>query len=297
MEHTMFEWKEDYNIGVEVVDKAHKQLFSIVARILKNFTDGGFEKNKRTCIEAIKFLEDYTLKHFAEEEAYQLSIGYADYEKHKKIHDNMRQVVVPAMEKEVRLAGYSIESIEHVIGICAGWLAAHILIEDQAITGKAVSKWKEAAFSDDVGRLEQIVKTTIKSLFRIIGTPVSLHYDGHELGAAFYYEDDFDDGKGKKYTVSLAIERKMLKRIMSNLLEDTRLFELTEVMQPMVMEILKSFNYSVIDSFLSDPMHIGESRPISKDRFYDKFKDVYPDYSTLWRTEYGFMAVCINEEK
>lgn len=289
----MLEWKDDYNIGVDVVDKAHRQLFSIVARILKNFTDGEFEKNKRICIETVKYLEDYTIKHFAEEEAYQRSIGYAGYEKHKKIHDNMRQVVVPAMEREIRLAGYSIESMEHVIGICAGWLAAHILIEDQAITGKAVSKWKETAVSDEVNKLAQSVKSTIKNLFRITGTPVSMNYSGHELGEAFYCEIVFDSGRGKKCAVTLAVERKMLERIMRNFIEDTDVLELDAFMQPMVMEILKSFSYSVVDSFLPEAMQPVEDRSISKDEFYGKFKEFYPDYSTLWRTEYGFMAFCI----
>ncbi|MCM1481010.1 MAG: hemerythrin domain-containing protein, partial [Muribaculaceae bacterium] len=94
MERDMFEWRDEYKIGVPIIDDAHKKLFAIVSRVLKNFADADFEKNKTTCIEALKFFKSFTVQHFAEEEAYQRSINYAGYENHKKVHDNMRDVVV-----------------------------------------------------------------------------------------------------------------------------------------------------------------------------------------------------------
>lgn len=293
----MFEWKEAYNIGVDIIDKAHKQLFSIVSRILRNFTDGEFEKNKRTIVEAIKYFEDYTVKHFAEEEAYQISIGYKGYAKHKKIHDNMRNVVVPAMEKEIRLAGYSIESMEHVIGIFAGWLAAHVLIEDQAIVGRTESKWKQTAVSENVDKLGEIIKAAVKNLFGFTGTLVSKNYAGHMLGEAYFYEDKFDNGTDRIYKTTLAIEKKVLLQIMTNLLDSDTMLELEAVMHPMVNEILKCFDYTIADEFFAEAMCPTESRPLSSDMFYSQFEDYYPDYSTLWRTEYGFMAFCISEVK
>ena len=36
---------------------------------------GDYEKNKITCIEAIKYLKQYTVEHFAQEEAFQLKVG------------------------------------------------------------------------------------------------------------------------------------------------------------------------------------------------------------------------------
>ena len=112
MEQAMFEWKDDYKIGVKIIDDAHKQLFSIVSRIMRNFTEADFERNKMTCIEAIKYLKSYTMQHFAEEEEYQRSIGYHGYVNHKKVHDNMRDVVVPALEREITSSRYSRESME-----------------------------------------------------------------------------------------------------------------------------------------------------------------------------------------
>ena len=48
MEQEVFEWKDDYNIGVEKIDSAHKELFSLVNRIINNFMDKNFDKNKMT---------------------------------------------------------------------------------------------------------------------------------------------------------------------------------------------------------------------------------------------------------
>lgn len=46
VEQNIFTWSDDYNIGVKVIDDAHKQLFSIVGRIIRNFMDNNFEKIK-----------------------------------------------------------------------------------------------------------------------------------------------------------------------------------------------------------------------------------------------------------
>ena len=164
MEQEVFEWKEEYEIGVAEIDRAHKQLFSIVNRIINNFMDMDFEKNKMTCMEAIKYLKSYTIKHFAEEEAFKCSINYGVYKVHKKIHDNMRDVVIPALEKEVTAKSYSKEALEHFVGACAGWLAAHVLVEDQAITGKTRSKWTANVVDEDnrEDTLDAIVKNYIK---------------------------------------------------------------------------------------------------------------------------------------
>ena len=97
----VFQWKAQYSIGVEEIDAAHQKLFSIVRRLLKNILSGDYEKNKKTCIEAVKFLKQYTIEHFAQEEAYQLKIGYGGYETHKRIHTNMRDVTIPALEKQM----------------------------------------------------------------------------------------------------------------------------------------------------------------------------------------------------
>ncbi|MDE5742350.1 MAG: hemerythrin domain-containing protein [Oscillospiraceae bacterium] len=296
MEQAMFEWKDDYKIGVKIIDDAHKQLFSIVSRILRNFTEADFERNKMTCIEAIKYLKSYTVQHFAEEEKYQRSIGYSGYVNHKKVHDNMRDVVLPALEREVTQSRYSRESMEHFVGACAGWLAAHVLIEDQAITGKVPSKWKSDTDKESTAMLEELFKTINNGAFQISTTLVSAKYQGYELGKLFCYRDKFKTETEEEYTIVTAMEETLLSNIMTSLL-NKKIFELDEVMTPMIKEMFKAFNRDILSAFLPHALVNFNSTVLPERDFYAMFKDVYPDYSMLWRTDNGYIALCINKNK
>ena len=70
-------WNEKLNIGVEIVDKAHANLFRIVGKLIELVNSDSNYQN--ACKEGIKYLEDYSIKHFAEEEAYMRSIRYGGY--------------------------------------------------------------------------------------------------------------------------------------------------------------------------------------------------------------------------
>lgn len=293
VEQAMFEWSDEYNIGVKNIDDAHKQLFSIVSRILRNITDANFEKNKMTCIEAIKYLKSYTIKHFTEEEAYQLSIGYPGYKMHKRVHDNMREVVVPALEREMVSSCYSKESMEHFIGACTGWLMAHVLVDDQAITGKSQNKWVKHADDRSIEDLENIMKNIIHKLCNTPATLVSKHYHGYELKELFCCSDKFVTESGEIYIVNSAVEKNVMSNVLSNIL-DKKVLELTGIMLPLVIEISSSFHSMVMEGFMPDVRREGETAVIRDKDFYDSFKPVYPEYSMLWRTEYGYLAFTMN---
>ena len=154
--HTV-EWNDRFNIGVEVVDKAHQKLFSIVGKLIELNEDE--EKQQHACREGIKYFKNYTIKHFAEEEAYMQSIDYQGYAVHKKLHDNMCNNTIPALEQELEEQNYSKESVRHFLGICIGWLTGHVMIEDHAITGWYPNKWQHQSSEDELvslhsGKLE-----------------------------------------------------------------------------------------------------------------------------------------------
>ncbi len=295
-ENEFFEWKDEYKIGNDSVDTAHKQLFSIVNRILRNCMDQNYEKNEMTCIEAIKYLKSYAAKHFADEEAFQIAVGYPGFRMHKKIHDNMRDVVIPALEKEVAIKGYSRESLEHFTGAIAGWLAAHVLIEDQAITGKVKSKWKNNPDDRSENLLEQIVETYIEGLFRIKASVISKKYAGYRLNKLFCYNDHYASSDGTIYSVVLAFEDPLLKRIAMNVVNEEALKE-KEVMLPMLTELLKSFISEVMMAFMQGGLTYMSGRMILPENFYKLFSVEYPKYSMLFRTSFGYMAFCMQEKR
>lgn len=293
LEENAFEWKDEYNIGVESIDAAHKQLFKIVSRIINNFESNDFERNKVTCIEAIKYLKNYSIQHFLDEEKYMLANGYRGYQLHKRVHDNMRNVVIPALEKEMELKGYSKESMENFLGVCAGWLSAHILIDDAAICGKTRSKWR---YSDErsVAVLNDIIESCSANLFAMKAEIISKNYEGHRLDELFCHKDTLEASNGTILVVTTAVEYPMLKVIAKRFVK-SRVFELDKVMQSMLSEMLSSFNKSVMMSYLKENPRVHESKCITPKDFYADFDKDYPDYSILWRTYCGRFAFTIRK--
>ena len=96
-------WSEEYNIGVDVIDKEHKRLFKIINKL---FAFGEEEKKSQwACQEGIKYFKEHTMKHFAEEENYMKSINYSGFETHRRLHEGFRQKTLPALEKELDMCG------------------------------------------------------------------------------------------------------------------------------------------------------------------------------------------------
>ena len=84
---TEFEWREEYRLGVDVIDKEHQRLFKIIKKLYA-FKDE--EKNRQwACQEGIKFFKTHAVKHFADEEAYMSSIGYEGLERHRLSHQEI----------------------------------------------------------------------------------------------------------------------------------------------------------------------------------------------------------------
>ena len=128
------QWQDRFNIGVEIIDQAHRELFSIVQKMLELYVER--HENKFACVEGIKYFKAYAVKHFAEEEAYMREIGYSGYLAHKRHHDRMKRETLPALERALYSSDFSGEAVQRFIGVCTGWPTGHIMIEDKAIAGK-----------------------------------------------------------------------------------------------------------------------------------------------------------------
>lgn len=111
-------WHDRFNIGVDIIDKEHKKLFSVMNRLLA-FSEEEM-KSQWVCQEGIKYFKGHAMKHFSEEEAYMASIEYAGYETHRRIHDYFRLNTLPALEQELETTNYSPDSVKHFLGVCAG---------------------------------------------------------------------------------------------------------------------------------------------------------------------------------
>ncbi len=127
-------WKEEFGIGVDFIDEAHQELFRMVRRIfLMNARE---DKRQWAADEGLKYLKNYTLRHFEQEEDYMREIDYPKLAQHQAQHSFMRDRVLPKLERHLTMNKYSPESMSRFLQILSLWLTRHILIHDKAIAGE-----------------------------------------------------------------------------------------------------------------------------------------------------------------
>ena len=180
-------WQEEYNIGVEIIDKEHQRLFKIINKLLIVDGEEEEEKSRWACQEGIKYFKGHALKHFVDEEKYMESIGYEGTERHRHIPRNFRENILPALEEELEKTNFSPEAMGHFLGVCSGWLIGHTLTEDQAITGGKVSKWENLLPEEQLKAIQKTIIRLVFDMFHLESQVISDAYGGEKFGRGVYY--------------------------------------------------------------------------------------------------------------
>jgi hemerythrin len=133
-----FNWKDDYSIGIDVIDKQHRHLLEIGSRIM-DLADAkdGFDHYDEI-IEVLQELKEYTAYHFKFEEELMLRFGYEDYDTHKFEHYFVIKKI-QKFEKE-DLEEKQNEMILKLAEFISDWIANHILHEDMKYKDFFISK-------------------------------------------------------------------------------------------------------------------------------------------------------------
>lgn len=206
---TQFVWREEFNIGVETIDREHQRLFKIINKL---FAFKKEDKNSEwACQEGIKFFKGHAVKHFADEEAYMMSIGYEGVQQHKLIHKGFRENTLPALEQELEQTNYAQDAVEHFLGVCAGWLIGHTLTEDQAITGERTSNWEKVLPGEELDALKKVIIQLLFDMFHLESQMISSAYRGEKFGKGVYYRLVYGtDQDEKRQEIILVFEEKLL---------------------------------------------------------------------------------------
>lgn len=283
-------WNNRFCIGVESIDKEHQKLFSIVQKII-NLNQ--YEKNRQLIgEEGIKYFKSYAVRHFADEEAYMLSIGYSGYAAHKRIHDNMKNNTIPALEADLADSDYSVESVQHFLGICIGWLTSHIMLEDCAITGKVNQKWIHE-WTEDASALKETVIHAMSDLFRLDLQIVSEHYAGDDFGKKICHRLTYHTGNSKPFQVFFIMEEKLVIYIVKQLI-GVQLAKVDSVVTDAMGQVAQQFMkrvamyYQSIGSYKFD-----KSNLLTEEQLNKEFSIAYPRYSMLFNTGTGYFAFCV----
>ncbi len=287
-------WNDRFNIGIDTIDKAHKKLFSIVEKLIALNEDS--DKQQHACREGIKYFKSYTIKHFEEEEAYMRSINYSDYAMHKSLHDNMQSKTLPALERELDEQNYSVEAMQHFLGICVGWLNGHILTEDRAITGRVSNKWVHSPSEDEIVSLEKAILQSFQSLFHINLELISKHYSGEDFssGSALCYRLNYISQNKEKLQVFVVYEERMVLGMLGDLLgkpvkkADKTVIYAVKILSQQFMDCIGR-HFSLIGRY-----RLEKNDMLTFEQLLRTFEKEYPPYSMLFSAKgKGYFSLCI----
>jgi hemerythrin len=126
---TAFQWDDSLATGNELIDGEHKQLVKAINDFFEAcYQNAAGEKLQKT----LNFLNDYTIKHFFDEEQLQIKHNYPNYENHKKFHEGFKKVTRDLMVEFIQKGVKEdlIKRAKHDIGDV---IIAHIKHEDMRL--------------------------------------------------------------------------------------------------------------------------------------------------------------------
>ncbi|MBL0312648.1 MAG: hemerythrin family protein [Holophagaceae bacterium] len=122
-----FLWSPELSIGIKEIDLQHKSLIQAVNALYDAFQS---EEGERDLSWIIHFLANYTVEHFATEEALMERIGYPRFNEHLRLHEELLQQVGAFLAKfNAGTAGIS----EDLLEFLKQWLLVHIGSEDKTL--------------------------------------------------------------------------------------------------------------------------------------------------------------------
>ena len=122
-------WTEDLSVGIGIIDEQHRTWFDKADQL---FEAGKKGQAKEFVGQMLDFLDDYTKKHFSDEEKYMLSINYPEYDRQKTLHTAFIGQLAN-LKKEFNESGGNILVVLNANQMVVDWLVKHISNEDKKI--------------------------------------------------------------------------------------------------------------------------------------------------------------------
>lgn len=283
-------WNEGHKIGIDSIDREHKQLFATMNKLLKISEEE--DKSEWVCREGVKFLKNHSMEHFEHEEAYMRSIDYGEYEIHKRLHDDFKDKTLPALEREMEEMQYSVESIRHFLGVCIGWVFSHTLTEDLAIVGKKTSKWADIPQEREREAVEQVVIQLIQNMFHLDARMISEQYGGEDFGKTVCCRFIYRGREKEKWEVILVYEEALLLKIMGGML-NVEYSRLDDMAINVCRYISRQFLEGLREGFPSlREFELEKESLLTHEQLLESFERQHPSCSLLFDTGAGYFAFC-----
>lgn len=123
----MYSWSQDLQTGNMSIDTQHRQWIDTLNKLLNACSQG---KGRDSIRETLVFLQSYTVKHFADEEALQIKSRYPEFKTHKSYHDAFKKVVQEIIA-EYDKTGPTIVLTGKINSQLGNWFINHIKNEDK----------------------------------------------------------------------------------------------------------------------------------------------------------------------
>jgi len=124
----MFEWNDDYSVGIEEIDKQHKHLIGIGAELMNMVKHHSTDDMYDDVLDAVERMKDYTVYHFATEEQMMQRAGFDDIEEHKEQHvkfiDKLNDFEISELDENQS------EFIMDILKFISTWIFKHIIGSD-----------------------------------------------------------------------------------------------------------------------------------------------------------------------
>ena len=126
---SLLKWIEDYQTGIENIDREHKQIIEEFEHLYQIMQLG---KGHELYESLLNFLKEYVIKHFNNEEIYMRDIQYPYLKDQVALHDAFRKKI-NALEAKNKRNQISNKELLEINFLMKDWLIHHILVEDKKI--------------------------------------------------------------------------------------------------------------------------------------------------------------------
>jgi hemerythrin len=123
------QWTPDLEVGVELIDNQHKELFVRYNNLIQALWDA---KPREEVAKFLDFLGVYVEEHFAAEEAFMEHHGYSHYPTHKAQHISFVEDL-EKLKADLEAKDMSSETTINLINETYNWLRNHIRGTDQQL--------------------------------------------------------------------------------------------------------------------------------------------------------------------
>ena len=128
----MYQWNDEYTLGVEEIDKQHRRLIELADQVYLVLNDPWRLDKYNQILEVLGELKDYTVYHFKTEEEYMAKIGYKKRFSHAIEHSSFVEKLNAVDLKEVDEAQE--KHLMDLLDFITTWIVTHIMKTDRLYT-------------------------------------------------------------------------------------------------------------------------------------------------------------------